>query len=181
MAFEKGADQVAFGFAQDGTYYPYTGMVNPVTIISPNLILNGDFQTGTLDSWTVDAGSNTIKLEQPGLNGAKYKAVASVRQGDGAPYSAVSLQQTLNTIQGRTYKLSVQFSFHDQWASDCYVNLFVNKNYVISRRSGVAGVIQDSGTFIATSNQSILEVGLLATACQNMTFDLGYVMLELVP
>lgn len=179
-AFETGNYDVAFGFAQNGTYYPNTDKTQSIAVTSPNLISNGDFQTGVLAPWTVDVGRGTMQVEKGGFNNAQYKVFARVPEGDGA-YSASSLQQTLQTMKGKTYRISVQFSFGHEWITDCYLNIFVNGKYVYSKQSGVAGLIEESNTFMATSDQSVLQVGLLATDYNDMTFELGYVKLELVP
>ncbi|KAL6705661.1 hypothetical protein ACN47E_006608 [Coniothyrium glycines] len=181
-SLKSGDDHIAFGLAQNGTYFPYTDLVQPITVTaSPNLIPNGNFQIGTLESWLVDPGRSTINVVEPGFGNAKFKAVAAVRQGDGGPDSVLTLRQTLQVVQGKTYRISVQVSFSDRWSTDSYVNIFAYDKYVVSQRSDVHGVVEASNTFWATSNEVTISVGLLCCADDEMDFSLGYVTMELVP
>ena len=97
------------------------------------------------------------------------------------PYSALTLRQPLQLVQGSTYKVSVQVLFRDRSPTQCYVNIFANGDYVFSKKSGEQGVKEYSNTFVAKTGDTAFSVGLLATANEQMTFELGYVKLELVP
>ena len=52
---------------------------------------------------------------------------------------------------------------------------------MFSKKSGEQGVKEYSNTFVAKTGDTAFSVGLLATANEQMTFELGYVTLELVP
>ncbi|KAK6352208.1 hypothetical protein TWF730_009038 [Orbilia blumenaviensis] len=147
-------------------------------LVITNLVQNGDFSRNNFTGWEVNQAQGTATIEQPGLFGASFKAVAAVRAGN--PYAGLTFTQNLNTIPGKQYRLSISGRFRDG-NNNCYCNLFVNGAYVISRRSGSTAQFNESNPFTAGPGQSRLEINLTNTWYASMTYEIGNIKVELIP
>lgn len=77
------------------------------TSFATPIVANGDFQTGSLSSWTVSGNNYAWSIAQSGSN--FYASTGCVGQSCITGSSPSSLSQNLSTVAGHTYTLNFDY------------------------------------------------------------------------
>ncbi|KAK6529344.1 hypothetical protein TWF281_008520 [Arthrobotrys megalospora] len=146
------------------------------------ILLNGDFESGNTNGWeiVVESASSSYQLVSPGFTGS-YRLLNRVASGStrkpASPYSGILLRQTLATSStpATKYNFEIRFKFL-AWANDCYLNCFINGQYILSPRSNnaaLAGQVQTGrAVFTSAGPSTLLEIWSLCCAGQSMNFEI---------
>lgn len=81
------------------------GLIGP-DVVGPNLVTNGDLETGNLNSWTVQNAGKGISITQESTHQGAYAIKLMAKTGSSLDWDLQMGSSSINVIVGHSYELS---------------------------------------------------------------------------
>jgi hypothetical protein len=141
--------------------------------IGQNLVQNGGFETGDFSDWTGSGNWETIGYNYENVYYDDYVAVHSENYGAvvAPPHSLGYISQTLPTVVGQPYLLSLWFNNTNGGAPNEFLVSWAGNTLFDQTNIGKTAWINLQYTVMATSNSTVLTIGFRNDAGTYMGLD----------
>lgn len=129
-----------------------SALLGAVSCAHANLIVNGDFETGTLSSWTViDGGTSSFGISVNNFN--PHSGTSAADFFDTVPIDTI--EQTIATVVGTTYHISF-YLVNNSGAPNQFTAAFGGTSLLMLTDSPSFGYMQFSADVVATGSLTTL-------------------------